>query len=189
MRRQGGQAAPPAQPRYSQPLGFVSSGVVDPYQVDTAVITPALRPAPDLAARPPSAMTDAPGSSSSGGGASLATPASTEHGMLADAVARDWDVERQMGELVLRGSAQEAAQMGLLAEADLAEDMGRAGLGCSGQQEQQRMAAEGCIQYTVLEGMQLGSSTPGAMQPMDVCQAFPTEPGGTALSQSHATDL
>lgn len=52
MRRQGGQAAPPAQPRYSQPLGFVSSGVVDPYQVDTAVITPALRPAPDVAARP-----------------------------------------------------------------------------------------------------------------------------------------
>ena len=172
--RRHGQAAPAARARYNQPLDFVSRGVVDPYQVDRAVITPALCPVPDLARR--LSATDAPGSSSSGG-PSLATPASGGRGMLAEAAGREeGEVERRMEEMVLRGSAQDAAESSMSAELDLmAADMGRAGLGCSGRQEQ-HMAAEGCIQYTVLESMQLGSS-PGATQPMDVCLPCSAEQG------------
>lgn len=53
-RRQGASGATPPV-RYNEPVGFVSSGVVDPYQVERAVIQPALRAveAPDLASGQP----------------------------------------------------------------------------------------------------------------------------------------
>ena len=52
-RKQGNTTTPV---RYNQPVGFVSSGVVDPYQVEHTVIQPALgglgADAPDLASMP-----------------------------------------------------------------------------------------------------------------------------------------
>lgn len=51
-RKQGGMVMPV---RYNQPVGFVSSGVVDPYLVEHPVIQPALAllaEAPELAAQP-----------------------------------------------------------------------------------------------------------------------------------------
>ncbi len=52
-RKQGNTTTPV---RYNQPVGFVSSGIVDPYQVEHTVIQPALgglgADAPDLASMP-----------------------------------------------------------------------------------------------------------------------------------------
>lgn len=137
------QQAPPQ--RFNQPLGFVSSGLVDPYQLDRPVIQPARCPAAPVLAMPPVLFDSAAMSLSRGGSPEAELASAPDQAAFWEELGRDMlaepmalgmaEGERPAGlGFVAQSSMQEAGPSPMLgAEAVMPAEPRRSGIGCSAQ--------------------------------------------------------